>query len=301
MWYIYLIIGILIIGIISIIGFGVSQIRKINRSYQKKNDDIQKLYQENQRLREQLNETSVTNSLQISNNELESAIAAAKIRVAELDGQISDRTRELNDVAAQFKELHDQSTKAMAENAAAAVELQGYKNELMDIVKELDDAKTTQRNLILGDDSDRLKNYFDLVGLSNKETKLISTLAEISELYPELTKDLATIEWKKIWLPKFQDICNSNGLNGIRGIYRLVLKSDSNVCYVGQAVNIKERWYEHVKKMIGADTKGNEKLYKYRPEDFYWTVLETGTSDLNKAERYWIEFYCCKEVGLNKV
>lgn len=298
MWYIFLIIGVLLIGIL---GIGLYQIRKINRSYQEKNDDIRKLYQENQCLRDQLNEIDVTNSLQVTNDELESAIAAAKIRVAELEGQISDRTRELNGVAAQFKELHDQSTKAMAENAAAAVELQGYKNELESIVKELDDAKITQRNLILGDDGDRLQNCFDLVDLSSKETKLISTLAEISELYPELTKDLATIEWKKIWLPKFQDICNANGLNGMRGIYRLVLKNDNNVCYVGQAVNIKERWYEHVKKMIGADTKGNEKLYKYRPEDFYWTVLETGTSDLNKAERYWIEFYCCKEVGLNKI
>ena len=281
-----LIICALVISIISIVGIGIYQIRKINRSYQEKNDNIQQLYQENRHLRDQLNVTNTTNALQVSKNELESAIVAAKIRVAELDEQISDRTKELNSVAAQFKELHDQSTKAMAENAAAAIELQGYKNELISIVKELDDAKITQRNLILGDDNERLKNYFDCVNLSNKETKLISTLAEISELYPELTKDLATIEWKKIWLPKFQDICNSNGLNGVRGIYRLVLKSDNNVCYIGQAVNIKERWYEHVKKMIGADTKGNEKLYKYRPEDFYWTVLETGTVDLNKAERY---------------
>lgn len=278
-----LIICALVIGIICIIGICIYQIRKINRSYQEKNDDIQQLYQENRHLRDQLNVINTNNALQMTKNELESAIAAAKIRVAELDEQIGDRTKELNSVAAQFKELHDQSTKAMAENAAAAIELQSYKNKLVDIVKELDDAKTTQRNLILGDDHKRL---FDYVSLSNKETKLISTLAEISELYPELIKDLATIEWKKIWLPKFQDICNSNGLNGVRGIYRLVLKSDNNVCYVGQAVNIKERWYEHVKKMIGADTKGNEKLYKYRPEDFYWTVLETGTIDLNKAERY---------------
>ena len=51
--------------------------------------------------------------------------------------------------------------------------------------------------------------------------------------------------------------------------------------------------------MIGADAKGAEKLYRYRPEDFYWTVLETNTTDLNSAERYWIEYYCCREKGLN--
>ena len=186
-----LIICALVIGIISIIGIGIYQIRKINRSYKEKNDDIQQLYQENRHLRDQLNVINTNNALQMTKNELESAITAAKIRVAELDGQISARTKELNSVAAQFKELHDQSTKAMAENAAAAIELQSYKNQLVDIVKELDDAKITQRNLILGDDHKPLFNY---VSLSNKETKLISTLAEISELYPELTKDLATIE-----------------------------------------------------------------------------------------------------------
>lgn len=56
---------------------------------------------------------------------------------------------------------------------------------------------------------------------------------------------------------------------GRSGIYRLVLKNDENVCYVGQAINIKDRWYQHIKKMIGVDVKGNEKLYNYRPEDFY--------------------------------
>ena len=86
----------------------------------------------------------------------------------------------------------------------------------------------------------------------------------------------------------------------MRGIYRLVLKEDETVCYVGQAVNIKDRWYEHIKKMIGADNKGNERVYDYRPDEFYWTVLEEECNDLNSAERYWIEYYCCREKGLNR-
>jgi hypothetical protein len=32
-------------------------------------------------------------------------------------------------------------------------------------------------------------------------------------------------------------------------------------------VNIKERWYTHIKKMIGVESKGGERLYDYRPED----------------------------------
>ena len=39
--------------------------------------------------------------------------------------------------------------------------------------------------------------------------------------------------------------------------------------------------------MIGVDVKGGEKLYNYRPEDFYWTVVEfTAQSNLNEREHY---------------
>lgn len=72
----------------------------------------------------------------------------------------------------------------------------------------------------------------------------------------------------------------------VRGIYRLVLKSDENISYVGQATNIGSRWREHIKKMVGADSKGSEKLYQYRPEDFYWTVVERNSENLNQAEHY---------------
>ena len=34
---------------------------------------------------------------------------------------------------------------------------------------------------------------------------------------------------------------NEHELAGRKGIYRLILKSDKDVCYVGQAVNIKDR------------------------------------------------------------
>lgn len=197
---------------------------------------------------------------------LTDSVAAAESRLEQLNKQVEERAKELNTVAAAFKELDDKANEARAQNVAAASELNSYKIELQQIIKELDDAKETSRVALLKDYKNE-GNWFDF-DLSNKEIKLVETIKEISSLYPELTKDLATIEWKKLWLPKFQDLVNTNGL-AVRGIYRLVLKDDENISYVGQAVNIKERWYEHAKKMIGADTKGTEKLYRYRPEDFY--------------------------------
>ena len=60
--------------------------------------------------------------------------------------------------------------------------------------------------------------------------------------------------------------------------------------------------------MVGAEPKGNEKLYadedKYRPDKFYWVVLEEIDGNdkvrMNEREEYWIEFFKCREIGLNK-
>ena len=298
-------------AIICIVSLGSSK-KKIKElsdqtdSMRRENKELQSKYVSEQKsnlfLKEQLvtslnNNANAEEKLNTQYDELNNSIAAAEMRLKDLNAQLQERTNEFNTVAAAFKELDDKANEVRAQNVAAASELNNYKVELQQVIKELDDAKETKRSLTLNAFKNE-QNWFDF-DLSNKEIKLIATIAEISGLYPELTKDMATIEWKKIWLPKFQDLANTNGLM-VRGIYRLVLKSDENISYVGQAVNIKERWYEHAKKMIGADAKGTEKLYRYRPEDFYWTVLETNTTDLNSAERYWIEYYCCKEVGLNK-
>ena len=136
--------------------------------------------------------------------------------------------------------------------------------------------------------------------ISPKENELISILERIKMDYPELKLDISTIEWKRIWLTKIQDLANAQNL-ARKGIYRLILKSDKDVCYVGQAVNIKDRWYQHIKKMIGVEPKGTEKVYNYRPEDFYWTVVEfVSSGKLNEREHYWIEYFGCKEKGLNR-
>lgn len=40
--------------------------------------------------------------------------------------------------------------------------------------------------------------------------------------------------------------------------------------------------------MIGVDAKGNEKLYEYTVDQFYWKVLEEvdDANKLNEAEKY---------------
>lgn len=53
--------------------------------------------------------------------------------------------------------------------------------------------------------------------------------------------------------------------SGVSGIYCLVSVADRRVAYVGQAVDIKKRWVEHAKKMlggVGSEMPKGELLYE---------------------------------------
>lgn len=170
-------------------------------------------------------------------------------------------------------------------------------------IRELDSLAETYKAAILAAEKDNIntdENGFEVTLLPQYE-RMVKLLRELEGSYPELKTELSKIEWSKVWMPQFQQKLKAQSWSG-GCIYRLVLKSDPNICYVGQARDLKDRWYQHAKKMLGVDSKGNERLYNYHPEDFIWTVIEDKVADvdLDNKEHYWINHYACLSVGLNK-
>ena len=85
------------------------------------------------------------------------------------------------------------------------------------------------------------------------------------------------------------------------GIYKITNIKDKK-CYVGQAVNIAERWRQHIKRGVGAETPTRNKLYpvmyELGPENFTFEIIEECPTDkLNEREQYWQEFYHAKDWG----
>lgn len=85
------------------------------------------------------------------------------------------------------------------------------------------------------------------------------------------------------------------------GIYKIT-NIKNQMCYVGQAVNIAERWRQHIKRGTGAEVATRNKLYpamyEIGPENFTFEILEECTIDkLNEREQYWQEFYHAKDWG----
>ncbi len=111
--------------------------------------------------------------------------------------------------------------------------------ELEDLIERINDVKTRYRAGLAIEEGEG--SLWELSELWGEEAELVDILREVKEKYPCISIELATIEWRKVWLPKIQELCLREGLGGKKGIYRLVLKGDESVCYVGQAVDIQKR------------------------------------------------------------
>ena len=52
--------------------------------------------------------------------------------------------------------------------------------------------------------------------------------------------------------------------------------------------------------MLGVEAKGTERLYEYGPDELTWEVVEFKEGNLDSDEKYWIDYFKCREIGLNK-
>ena len=86
------------------------------------------------------------------------------------------------------------------------------------------------------------------------------------------------------------------------GVYKLTNLKNQKV-YIGQAVDISERFKQHIKCGLGIDTPNNmlyTAMIKDGVENFTFEVLEEcERGQLNDREKYYIDFYRAQEHGYN--
>ena len=129
----------------------------------------------------------------------------------------------------------------------------------------------------------------------------IKRLREV-EPYLREKEPLNKVIWKVYYEKPYTDLIGRVVGTGIHtGIYKIT-NIENQMCYVGQAVNIADRWKQHIKRGIGAEAPTRNKLYpamlEVGVENFTFEIVEEcDKSKLNEREDYWQEFFHAKDFG----
>ena len=143
-------------------------------------------------------------------------------------------------------------------------------------------------------------NFYRLV-LSEEDVREIERLREVTP-YLRDSEPLNKVIWKVYYENPYTDMIGRVVGKGVHtGIYKIT-NLDNGMCYIGQAANIADRWKQHIKRGIGAETPTRNKLYPAMlaigVENFTFEIVEDcDRSKLNEREDYWQDYFKAKEFG----
>lgn len=176
--------------------------------------------------------------------------------------------------------------------------------ELNKISQELVEAKAKQDAIVEANkraEEVKQKEQFYKLNLSEIDIEEIKKIRSIIP-YLRSAEPINKVIWKVYYEKSYSDLIGRVIGQKIRtGIYKIT-NIESQKCYIGQAVNIADRWKQHIKRGVGAEAPTRNKLYpamyELGPEQFTFEVLEDcDKSLLDSREDYWQEFYQAKEFG----
>jgi hypothetical protein len=148
-----------------------------------------------------------------------------------------------------------------------------------------------------------MNNQQDFYRLSLSEDDKVE-IKRLREVLPYLrdSEPLNKVIWKVYYEKPYTDMIGRVvGTGTHTGIYKIT-NIENNMCYVGQAANIADRWKQHIKRGIGAETPTRNKLYPamltFGVENFTFEIIEEcDRSLLNDREDYWQDYFHAKDFG----
>ena len=144
------------------------------------------------------------------------------------------------------------------------------------------------------------QNFYRLI-LTEIDLLEIERLREVAPFLRD-SEPLNKVIWKVYYEKPYTDLVGRVvGKNVKTGIYKIT-NLKNGMCYVGQAVNIADRWRQHIKRGIGAEVPTRNKLYpamlSIGVENFSFEIVEECERGLlNEREDYWQDYFQAKEFG----
>ena len=151
--------------------------------------------------------------------------------------------------------------------------------------------------------ADEMKNKqeFYRIQLSEEDVHEIELLRSV-EPYLRDKEPLNKVIWKCYYEKPTTDLIGRVIGSGVKtGIYKIT-EIKTGKCYVGQAASLSDRWKQHIKRGVGADTPTRNKLYPAMiaagPENFTFEVIEEcDRALLDEREDFWQEYFKAREYG----
>ena len=176
-------------------------------------------------------------------------------------------------------------------------ELAKVDEQLADLSAKLDAAVDAAKRA----EEQKSKQDFYRLQLSQVDVDEIARLREVTP-YLRDSEPLNKVIWKVYYEKPFTDLIGRVVGTGIHtGIYKIT-NINNQMCYIGQAANIADRWKQHIKRGIGAETPTRNKLYpamlEIGVENFTFEIVEeVSRTQLNEREDYWQEYFHAKDFG----
>ena len=283
---------------------------------QKLDEDTQS---QNENLRAELLELSKEHSsLTAKKEEILSNIATLQKQAEESSNAIYEKSYELaNEKMSQaaetmskkyrdMEEVAKNEYKTILEDCVSSFQQQitAKQNELSEVDKKLSDltAKLTSAvEAAKRAEELRIKQDFYRLQLSQADIDEITRLREVTP-YLRDSEPLNKVIWKVYYEKPYTDLIGRVvGTGTHTGIYKIT-NIENQMCYIGQAANIADRWKQHIKRGIGAETPTRNKLYpamlEFGAENFTFEIVEeVERSKLNEREDYWQEYFHAKDFG----
>ena len=210
----------------------------------------------------------------------------------QLDLLYNEKEKEYDTRVARLEEAYDQSQQEILE------QIEYNKKELDKIAS----TRAAAINAQLKEQEIQENKDFYTLSISDIEKREIKIIKSIEDMLRD-SRPLRMLIWSTYYLKKANTLCsNILGPNKKTGIYKITSLVDGR-CYIGQAVDIKERFRDHMKAGLGIDAPQNkfyEIMQQQGLENFTFELLEECPKDeLNEKEKFYIELFSSYNYGYN--
>lgn len=187
----------------------------------------------------------------------------------------------VQDTAMEYLKLQQEKEEEIAET-----------NKILSNLKATVDAATNAARQ--EEEKKQSANFYRLI-LTQENIEDIQKLRSIEPLLKD-KESLNKIIWKEYYEKPCTDLIGRVVGSKIKtGIYKIT-NLENQMCYVGQSVNIAERWKQHIKRGIGAEPLTRNKLYPAMltsgVENFTFEIIEEcSKQELDQKEKYWQNYF----------